>query len=107
MKRGRWIRPLSLIQLVSCGRCFFEARQHLFSVAFRLHPGKDPRDLAIAVNDKRGALDTHHFLAIHVFLFEDAESRDHFLFRISEQSVRQVVFVFELLLRLWCIGRNA
>ena len=72
-----------------------------------LHFGKDTGNPALAINYKRGAFDAHYLFAVHVLLFENSEGIDDFLLRIGQESVGQLVLLFEFFLRLGCIGRDA
>ena len=49
----------------------------------------------------------HHFLAVHIFFFHDAESLGDFLVGVGEQGEGQVELLLEFLLRFRSVGRYA
>jgi hypothetical protein len=83
-----------------------EIGQHFFGVAFRLHIVKDLGDLAVRPYHKGRARDPFHFLAIHVLLFDHAESFTDLLIDIGQQGVRQAVLILEFLLGLRRVSRD-
>src|ERR1700744_789751 len=72
----------------------------------RLHLGKDPQQSLVGANEKCGPLDAHHFLAIHILLLENIKLFADYFVYICKEDIRQVVLLFELLLRLWCVARD-
>jgi hypothetical protein len=76
-------------------------------MAFSLHFVEDVLNAAVGSDDERGAGDAHHFLPVHILLFDHAESVAGFLVGIAEQGVGQVVFVLKFLLPIYGIGGDA
>jgi hypothetical protein len=92
--------------LADCSQLFLHLREHLFCMTIRLHVLEDVRDLAVGRDEESRSRDAHHFLAVHVFLLDDAELLRDFLLGVGEQGVRQIVFFFKLLLSGRRIGRD-
>src|SRR4030081_1472878 len=80
--------------------------QHFLSVPLGLYRGEYVLDPSVRPDDERGACDSHHFLAIHVFLLHHSESFGDFLVNISQQAERKVELVLEFFLCLGSIGRD-
>ena len=76
-------------------------------MAFGLHFGEDVGDAAVRADDEGSALNAHHFVAVHVLLFDHAKSFADLLIGIGEQGVRQVVLSLELFLFVGRISGNA
>jgi hypothetical protein len=108
LKTGKRGDSIGSPSFLSCGRLsLFENRQYFFGVAVRLDLGKDASDLAGSINHEGSALNPHYLSAIHILLFDDAESVTDLLVGIGQQCVRQVIFLFEFLLCLGTIGGDA
>ena len=60
-----------------------------------LHLGEDFFDCAVSADQKSGALDAQHFVAVHVFFFQHAVGFGGFLIHIAEKSEREPVLFFE------------
>jgi hypothetical protein len=58
---------------VSCRRQAVQILQHLFRVSLGLDVIKHVHNLSIGPNDKGRPRDALHFLAIHIFFFDNAE----------------------------------
>jgi len=76
-------------------------------VALGFDLGEYVRDSAVRADHERGALDSHHFVAVHVLFFDHAESLTDLLVRVGEQGVGQVVLSLELFLLVGRISGNA
>ncbi len=68
---------------------------------------KNVDDLAVAIDQERGSVDAHVFLAVHAFFRPDTILLDHVLFGVGNELVRQVELGDKLLVRLLAIGRNS
>ena len=64
-------------------------------------------DLAIGADQERGPLNAHRRLAIHILFLDHVVGRADLLINIGKQGYREAILLFELLLLLWSIGRNA
>jgi len=62
-----------------------------------LHAAEFPRDLAFRSNHKGAALDAHYLLAVHVFLFDDAERIRQLFVGIGKKRERQLELLPEFL----------
>ena len=60
--------------------------KHFFGVAVGSDLGKYVEQSAVGADQKRGPLDSHDFLAIHVLFFQHAKLFAHF-FRLHQQGV--------------------
>lgn len=81
--------------------------ENLFGVAFRFNLSPDVGDGSVGGDEKRGALDAHHLLTVHILFLEHVEELGDLFVGISEQGVRERVFFLELLLRLRSIRGDA
>ena len=61
----------------------------------------------VGTDQKRGPLDAHHLLAVHVLFLQHAKLIADFLVYISKECVRQVVFGAELGLGLGRVAADA
>ena len=73
----------------------------------RLHVFEDMHDLSVRTDEECRARNAHHFAAIHVLFFEDAEFLRDLPFLVGQQGVRQVVLFFKLELCLRRVGGDA
>ena len=73
----------------------------------RLHAIYDCADLAFRADHKRGPFNSHIFAPIHALFLEHVVLLDHGLVHISQERVRQVMFLFEFLLGGRLVGGNA
>ena len=76
-------------------------------MALGLHFGKNADDLAVGADYECGALNAHHFLAVHIFFFHYAVGTRDLFTRIGKQGVREIVFFLEFLLLVGRVPRNA
>jgi hypothetical protein len=76
-------------------------------VAFGFYFREDVGDLALSVDDEGGAFDAHHFLPVHILLFDHAEGVADCLVGVSEKRIGKVVFLFELFLFGGGVGGDA
>ena len=76
-------------------------------VSGRLDLEENFLDHSLLIDQESGALNAHHFLAIHVFLFENAKRIRDLLVGVGKQRIGQIVFFFELLLGRRSVGGNA
>src|SRR5205814_6285885 len=63
--------------------------EHFLGVPRHLHAAPLFRELAGAIDDERAPLDSAHFLAVHVFHFDDAERAAELLIGIGEVRERK------------------
>ncbi|HKW96659.1 MAG TPA: hypothetical protein VJN43_02950 [Bryobacteraceae bacterium] len=75
-------------------------------MALRLDLRENFFDFPVPADHKSGALDAHHFLTVHVLLFQDAISRSSFLVDVAKQRERQLVLGLEARLRGRGVGRD-
>jgi len=68
-------------------------------VAFRFDFGEDLQQGLVGADDEGGALDAHHFFAIHVLFLEHPKLIADLFVYICEEWVGKVVFFAELALR--------
>ena len=99
-------RGIQADPLHTSGRCL-ERGEHLFGMALGLHFGKNADDLAVGADYECGALNAHHFLAVHIFFFHYAVGTRDLFARIGKQGVREIVFFLEFLLLVGRVPRNA
>ena len=64
-------------------------------------------DTAVFADNERGPLDAHHFLSVHILLFQDVVRYCRFLIHVAEKRERQIVLGFESCLSRRRVGRNA
>src|ERR1022692_2822817 len=76
--------------------------QDLRGVAGRLDLREDLLDLTPLVDHEGGALDPHHFLAVHVLLLPHAVSLRDFLIDVAQQRIWKALVLLEGSL---CLGR--
>ena len=76
-------------------------------MALGLHFGKNASNLAVGADYECGALNAHHFLAVHIFFFHYAVGTRDLFARIGKQGVREIVFFLEFLLLVGGVPRNA
>src|SRR6202044_1651328 len=81
--------------------------KNLFGVPLRLYLGKDFEQLLIGPDEECGPLNAYHFLAVHVLFLENVKLFADYFVYICKERIRQVVLVFEFLLRLGCVARDA
>jgi hypothetical protein len=74
---------------------------------FRLYFGEDFQQLLIGPDEECGALNTLHFLAVHVLFLENVKLFAHCFVYICKEGVGQVVLFFEFLLCLGGVPGNA
>ena len=74
---------------------------------FDIHLIKYLRDLSILVDQKRGAVYAHVFLAVHTLLRPDAVFLDDIFVRVGDQVELESVLRPEFLMRLFVIDRDA
>lgn len=75
-------------------------------MAFGLYFGEDVLDFAVGSDNERGAGNTHHFPAVHIFFLHDAVGFGDFLVGICEQGKWEFELFLEFLLRFGGVGRN-
>ena len=76
-------------------------------MAFGLYFGEDVLDFAVGSDDECGAGDTHHFLAVHIFLLHDAVSFGNLFVGIGQQGKWQFELILKFFLRFGSVGGNA
>jgi hypothetical protein len=84
----------------------FDSGKNLFGVPLRLDLGKDFQQLLIGTDEECGPLNANHFLAVHILLLENIKLFADYFVYISKEGIRQVVLLFEFLLRLWGVARD-
>ena len=77
----------------------FDEGQHFFSMALRLHLRPYVPELLVRPDQERTPLNPAHLLAVHVFVTHDTKLIANSLVYISKERVRQVILLFEFLLR--------
>src|SRR5277367_3748522 len=85
---------------------FFDSGKNLFGVSLRLYFGKDLQQLAVGTDEKGGPLNPNHFLAVHILFLENIKLFADYFVYICKEGVRQVVLLFEFLLRLGRVARD-
>ena len=81
--------------------------QHLVRMTLGLDAAEFLLDLSIWTNDERAALDTHHFLAIHVLFFDDAQRICQRLLRVRQEREGYLELFLEFLQSCRLIGRHS
>ena len=76
-------------------------------MSFGLYFGENVLNLAVRSNDKSGAGDAYHFLAIHVLFLQHAVSRRGFFVGISKEAEWKTVLLLKFLLGLGRVGRDS
>jgi hypothetical protein len=76
-------------------------------MAFGFYFGKDVLNRAVGSDDESGAGDAHDFLAIHVFLLDNAVGFGNLLVGVSEEGKWKLEFILKFLLGFGRIGRDA
>jgi len=76
-------------------------------VAFGFYFREDVGDLALSVDHEGGAFNAHHFLPVHILLFDHAEGVADCLVGVGEKRIRKIVFLFELFLLFRGVGGDA
>jgi hypothetical protein len=84
----------------------FDSGKNLFGVPLRLDFGKDFQQLLIGTDEECGPLNANHFLAVHILLLENIKLFADYFVYISKEGIRQVVLLFEFLLRLRGVARD-
>src|SRR5882757_7447251 len=76
-------------------------------MAFGLYFREDTGQLAVWSNEKSRTLNAPHLLAIHIFVLHHAKLIADCFVYICKERVGQIVLLFEFLLRLRCVARDA
>jgi hypothetical protein len=73
-------------------------------MAFGFYFGENVLDFAIGADDEGGSGDAHDFLAVHVFLLDDAVSFGDFLVGVGQEGKGKLELILKFLLGFWRIG---
>src|SRR5271156_3922086 len=84
----------------------FDGGENFLCMPLRLYFGKDLQQLLVGPDEEGGALDPNHFLAIHILFLENIKLFADYFVYICKEGVRQVILLFEFLLRLGGIARD-
>lgn len=68
---------------------------------------KDLLNLSVLVDKKRSTGDAHHFLPVHILLFEHTVRYGRRFIHVAEERKGQIVLGLESRLSTWSVGRNA
>ena len=99
----KFLSEYDIITLTDGDLYFYDIKSTLDEIISNLdYPKALVSSAALGIDQKRGALDAHHFLAVHVLLFQHVEGLGHFLVGVGEQGEGQLVPFLEALL---CFGR--
>ena len=87
--------------------CLLQRRYRRLGMLVRLDAVQNRRNLSLRTDHKRGPVNTHVFFAIHALFFHHAVGVADGLVHVSQQGIRQLVLLFELLLGRGFIGGDA
>src|SRR5579875_3886369 len=76
-------------------------------MSLRFHLRKHLHELLVRPNQECSPLNSDHFLAIHIFLFQYVKLLADLLVHIGEQGIRQIILLLELTLGLHRVPRDA
>src|SRR5659263_518264 len=81
--------------------------QYIIHMAWHLETAPFFLDKAISANQESAALNALDLLAVHDFVFHDAEHVTHFFFSVGDQFKGECQFCFELVVGFHVVTRHA